>query len=170
MGSKSYSPIARVEVARLKRDLDELVKRCEELDPADEVRADAYRYAYVRLGGFLEQALMSAGKAVCHRLSGGQAQAFGLSWLDRTKNPRAEEILAFVRRFDQTWATELEEWLDSDERKTTINSLIAMRNDIAHGKSSGASASTFHDYYVVVHELVDWLIERFEPLPVKAGG
>jgi hypothetical protein len=165
VGSKTYSPIARVEVARLRKELDELVTRCENLDPSDEVRSDAYRYAYVRLAGYLEQSLASVGRAVCHQQSGGKAQRFGLSWLERVQNPKAGEVEAFVRRFDAGWADELKEWLAEDERGNTLSSLVGLRNDIAHGKASSGSSSNFTDYYVVVVELVDWLLERFDPAP-----
>jgi HEPN superfamily RiboL-PSP-like protein len=170
VGSTTYAPTARVEIARLRKDLDQLVERCEQIDPAEEARADAFRFAHLRLAGFLEQALMSAGKAVCFQMSGGQAQAFGLSWLERIRNPKAGEVVHFVERFDSDWACQLAEWLDNDERKSTLNALMRLRNDIAHGRSSGASASTFVDYYVVVYELVDWLLERFDPLPKKAAA
>jgi hypothetical protein len=166
MGSKTYSPIARTEIARLRRDLDALVERCESHVSGTEVQADAYQYAYVRLAGFLEQSLLWVGRAVVHRLAGAEARAFGLSRLDRSRrNPTDDEIVGFVRRFDARWATELVAWFDLDGRGGRINSLVGIRNGIAHGTSFGGSARGFADYYVVVQELVDWLIVRFDPTP-----
>jgi hypothetical protein len=170
VGATSYAPTARTEIARLRRDLDDLVKRCEALKPEDEVRADAYRFAHLRLAGFLEQSLMWVGKAVCLRMSGGAAQAFGLSWLERIRNPKAGEVVVFVGRFDENWANDLDDWFKTDERSSTLNALMRLRNDIAHGRSSGASGTTFHNYYVVVYDLVDWLLERFDPLPVSSAA
>lgn len=166
MGSKTYAPIARTQIARLQRDLDALVKRCEELSAGTETEADAYQYAYVRLCGLLEQSLLWVGRALVHRLATTEAQAFGLSYLDRSgRNPTEDFLVASVRRFNSEWAADLELWLAEDDRGGSINSLVGIRNGIAHGSSFGGSSRSFVNYYVVVYELIDWLLERFDPKP-----
>jgi hypothetical protein len=164
MGSKTYSPVARTAIARLQKDFDAFVKRCEgaELDAA----ADMYQYAYVRLCGLLEQALVSLGLAVATRLAQAEAQAFGLSHLTRfDRNPRDVEILKYVARFSDVWAEDLRAWFEIDDRGDRINSLVGIRNGIAHGSSFGGSKTWFADYYVVVYELLDRLLDRFDPKP-----
>lgn len=166
MGSKTYSPIARTAVARLQDDFDAFVQRCESVEPGLDFEADLYRYAYVRLCGLLEQAVISAGLAMVTRLSHAEAQSFGLSHLTRfDRNPKAEEILRFVGRFSETWAQDLRAWFEVDDRGSQINSLVGIRNGNAHGTSFGGSKIWFHDYYVVVYDLVAWLLERFDPKP-----
>lgn len=166
MGSRTYSPIAQTEIRRLRRGLDALIERCESLPSGTEEQADAFQYAYVRLAGFLEQSLLWIGRAVVHRLAVAEGRAHGLSHLDRSRrNPTDNEIVAYVKRFDAQWATDLVAWFEVDGRGGRINSLVGIRNGIAHGTSFGGSARGFAEYYVVVEELVEWLIERFDPAP-----
>lgn len=166
MGSKTYSPIARTQIARLKKDLDALIERCESATPGTEVQSDLFQYAHVRLCGFLEQSLLWVGRAQVHRQTVAEAQTFALSHLDRHgRNPTDDAILAFVNRFSPGWALDLTEWFEIDGRGNTIDALVGIRNGIAHGTSLGVSSRSFASYYVVVDELVEWLVERFDPLP-----
>jgi hypothetical protein len=161
----AYRPTGRSEIKRLKDDLEDLFLRCEELDEALEVVGDLNRYLCVRVSGFFEQAIMSCGRAVCEKMSGGPAKAFALSWLDRSSNPRAEELIRMIARFSPAWAEELRIFLSSDERAARINTLLGIRNDIAHGKNQGVSRSQAWDYYELTSEIVDWLLDKCDPLP-----
>lgn len=163
MGSKTYSPTALTETQRQRRQLDALIARCEDLKEGDEVRADMYRYAYIQLAGFLEQALLSAARSLVHRRTVAEARQHGLTHLDRLRrNPTESEILTFVAQFSDHWSEELAGWFEVDNRGDQINALVGIRNGIAHGTSFGGGPRSFADYYVVVTDLVDWLVGRFE--------
>jgi hypothetical protein len=163
VGSKAYSPTAETETKRLLRQLDGLVARCEELQESAEIRADAYRYAYIQLAGFLEQSLIFAGRSLVHRRAVAEGLQHGLTYLDRfRRNPTDSAILEYVARFDERWADDLAAWFEIDNRGDRINALIGIRNGLAHGSSFGGGARSFADYYVVVLELVEWLVDRFE--------
>jgi hypothetical protein len=125
------------------------------------------RYLCVRVSGFLEQALLAATRSLCEARSSRECLRFGLSWLERAPNPRADEILKLVNRFDSSWSQELELLLAEDERRTRINSLLGIRNDIAHGKNQGVSSVQAWEYYRLAVEIVEWILDRFEPLPGK---
>jgi hypothetical protein len=163
VGSKTYAPIAETETNRLLRQLDALVARCEELPETAEIRADAFRYAYIQLAGFLEQVLLFAGRSLVHRRAVAEGRQHGLTHLDRfRRNPTDTAILEYVARFDERWADELAGWLLIDSRGDRINALVGIRNGLAHGSSFGGGPRAFADYYVVVIELVEWIIDRFE--------
>jgi len=164
MKAKAYSTSARTQIARLRHDLDELFKRAEKLDEADELTGDIYRYICIRVSGFLEQSLAHCARSLCSQSSWGPTQRFALSWMNRTPNPRAEEILKFVQRFDDAWEAELRLVLDEDEHAQSINALLGIRNDIAHGKNQGVSRGRTLDYYAIADKVVDFLLEKFEPL------
>lgn len=163
-----YNPSGRTEVGRLINQLDALFVRVDDVDAASELSGDLNRYLCVRVSGFLEQALMSAGRACCSRMAGGPALAFAESWLERAPNPRADEVVRLVRRFDRRWATDLEELLAADERAGRINALLGIRNDIAHGKNQGVSRAQAWDYYELCREIVEWVLDRMDPLPSPA--
>jgi hypothetical protein len=132
----NYKPVARTEVARQRRELDQLIGRAEAVQELD-LRADLAKFACTRVTGFLEQALLTMGIDLIRRLSSGVPQTFALSHLDRSFNPASEAILLFVGRFHPTWRAELEELLREDEQAQTLNALVGARNQIAHGKNQG---------------------------------
>jgi hypothetical protein len=165
VGSKTYAPVARTQVSRLRRDLDALVARCESLAPGTDIESDAYQYAYVRLCGLLEQALLLAARDLVNKFAVAEARQFGLSQLQRSsQNPKDEVILRFVKRFNDSWAYDLADWFETDDRGGTVNALVGIRNGIAHGTSFSGSRTRFDHYYVVTYELIDWILDRFAPV------
>lgn len=162
MNRQRYRSSARTEIRRLRRELEDLINRAERVDEADELSADLSRYICVRTVGYLEQSIAICGRSVLSE-AWGASQRFGLSWLNSSFNPRSDAIVSFVRRFDDGWATELEQYLAEDEIGQRINALLGIRNDIAHGKNQGVSRVRALEYFIFVSELVDRLLDRFEP-------
>jgi hypothetical protein len=91
--------------------------------------------------------------------------AFSLSWLDKPGNPRAKNLLRLTGRFSSRWRGELDDLLKADERGVRVNSLVGIRNDIAHGKNQGVSRAQAFEYYELVDEVIDFFLERFDPTP-----
>lgn len=164
MVQAKYNPGSRPEIARLRLKLTKLEKRCSEVDPSDEIAGDLSRYFCVRVAGFLEQAVASISRATCERTSGGPALAFGLSWLERVPNMRSGELTKHVHRFGPSYSEPFTKYLLADERGERINALMGIRNQIAHGKDQGVSLRQALDYYRVVNEVVDWLLEHLDPI------
>jgi hypothetical protein len=54
-----------------------------------------------------------------------------------------------------------------DERKESVNSLVALRHKIAHGESVGTSLSQVKAYYQTIREVVEFVADLLEP-PAKA--
>ena len=165
MNAARYRTTARTEINRLKRSLQDLYHRCNQLDSGSEISGDMNRYLCVRVSGFLEQSLLAASRSLCEARSSRESLRFSLSWLERAPNPRADEIIKLVNRFDANWSQDLRLLLSEDERQTRVNSLLGIRNDIAHGKNQGVSKTQAWEYYQLAVEIVDWILDRFEPLP-----
>ncbi|MEI2815394.1 MAG: HEPN domain-containing protein [Microthrixaceae bacterium] len=161
---RQYS--ARYDMGRLTEELDRLFDRADELDRGSEIAGDINRYLCVRVSGLLEQSILMLGRSAVEAHSYGIGQQFGLSWLERAPNPSKVEIVKFVGRFSSCWADELTALLKDDERGTRLNSLIGIRNDVAHGKNQGVSLMQARGYYELVREVIDWVADRLEP---KAG-
>jgi hypothetical protein len=168
MNAARYRTSARTEINRLKRSLEKLYLRCDQLDSGSEISGDMNCYLCVRVSGFLEQSLLAASRSLCEARSSRESLKFSLSWLERAPNPRADEIIRLVNRFDANWSQELRTLLSEDERQTRINSLLGIRNDIAHGKNQGVSKTQAWEYYQLAVEVVDWILDRFEPLPGRS--
>lgn len=162
MNRARYRTSARTQINRLRRDVDELFNRADGIEETNEVAGDLSRYICVRIVGYLEQALAYCGRSVCED-SWGPTQSFALSWLNRIPNPRSDEIIKFVARFEEQWSVDLERLLSENETGQSLNALLGIRNDIAHGRNQGVSRMRALEYYTSVDSIVQFLLDRFEP-------
>jgi hypothetical protein len=160
-----YRTQARSELARLRRSIDDLFLRAWDIDAESELAGDINRYLCVRICGLLEQMMLTTGRSAVEGHSWGIGQNFALSWLERSKNPSADTLEAFIGRFSSAWRDDLVALLKEEERRSRINSLVGIRNDVAHGKNQGVSTGQAFDYYVLVVEIVDHFLDRLEPVP-----
>jgi hypothetical protein len=87
-----------------------------------------------------------------------------MSWLDRAPNLSSEALVKLVWRFSPQVAQELSEFLAIEERGSSLNALIGLRNNIAHGRQQGMSREQAWDYFSLVELIVEWLLEKFDPL------
>lgn len=163
-----YRPSGRADIARLQKGMNELFERARAVPPQQELAGDLNRYACVRTCGFLEQAIASLARSACQSSGWGIGRDFGLSWLERAGNPSAREVTKLIGRFSTQWEQEFTEFLADDERKSRLNALVGLRNEIAHGKNQGVSAQQAQGYFQLACEVVEWLAERLEPIPTKA--
>lgn len=64
-----------------------------------------------------------------------------------------------VRAFDQAWANELEIFLDNDSasRKDAIDSIMANRHLIAHGRNTSISVARVRDYLDKAVEVIEFI-------------
>ncbi|MFC4116498.1 HEPN domain-containing protein [Nonomuraea zeae] len=160
----SHSTSARWQIKKLRQDLEDLYVRADpRLFSDQEVAADIGRYLCVRVSGFLEQATSVIFREYCEKNSWGEVQAFALSWLDRMPNLSHDALVKLVSRFSREASVELKEFLDKEERRSRINALIGLRNDIAHGKQQGMSRGQAWEYYEVAEQVIDWLLDKFHP-------
>lgn len=126
-----HSHEVRSQIGRLKSQLDELYLRADPRSISNpEVAGDLARYLCVRVSGYLEQSTGVILRGYCEKNSWGDAQQFAMSWLDRTPNLSSQTLLQLVGRFNKTSADELSQFLTIDERGSSLNALIGIRNDI----------------------------------------
>lgn len=85
-----------------------------------------------------------------------------LRWLT---NVRKDRLLDTLGAFDARWRDEFDEFV-VDEYEAALNSVVALRNDIAHGGPASISFATINEYYLRIDEIVERLAERLDPPPV----
>lgn len=155
-------------IGLLRKQLDELYIRADPRSIDDpELASDLARYLCVRVAGFFEQATGLILRDHCEKGSWGATQTFALSWLERIPNLRPDAFATLIGKFDSALAQEAKELLSAEERGGTLNALIGIRNDIAHGKNQGISREQAWSYYEVVTFMVDWLESKLAT-PVAA--
>ncbi len=82
-----------------------------------------------------------------------------MDWhLQRFTNPKVDKILALTRRFDKKWAENLERRIAAEEGlKDAINSIVANRHLVAHGRDTDLSYRRIRDFYDTAGRVVDLL-------------
>ena len=152
----------RFEVDRLRRRLDATFGRAP-LPSADiELQADFARYLCILVSGFLENALIALLLDVAERRSAPEVALFVERQLDYWTSPNAEKITQLLGDFSPDWRKASESFL-IDERKATVNSLVALRHKIAHGESVGTSLSQVRGYYATALEVIEFVAALVDP-------
>jgi RiboL-PSP-HEPN len=152
----------RAEVSRLQKRLNATFARCPGPAIDLEVQADYAKYLCVLVSGFFENAIVALILDYVDRRSSPEVASFVERQLDRWTNPKPEKIVSLFGAFNAGWRNSLEGYL-VDERKDSLNSLVALRHKIAHGESVGTSLSQVKAHYKVVVEVVDFLASLVDP-------
>jgi hypothetical protein len=111
-----------------------------------EMRAHWSRYLCVLVCGFVETAVRTTYAEYAKRQSSPAVANFVDSRLSEFQNPRMEKVLTLVRAFDQDWAADLARGTEG-EIKDAIDSIVANRHLIAHGRNSGVSYHRIKEWY-----------------------
>lgn len=152
----------RVEVSRLRMRLDATFARVPSSSADLEIQADYAKYLCVLVSGFFENAIVALILYYAEQRSAPEIASFVERQLDRWTNPNSEKIAALFGSFNTDWRETLEGYL-VDERKDSVNSLIALRHKIAHGESVGTSLSQVKAHYKVIMEVVNFLADLTQP-------
>lgn len=155
---------ARRELLRLTQKLDNTFGRVSQLGDDIEVRADFARYLCVLVSGYLEVAVVECATWYATKKSAPPVASYASQNLERFVNPNAERVLQLVGSFNLDWRTGLETFL-GDKRKDAVDSVVALRNQIAHGESVGVTYARVRTYYESVKEVVTYLAEALDPEP-----
>ncbi len=146
------------EVRRLQQRMEATLRRAPSSGADVEVQADFAKYFCVLVSGFLENAVVTLLLDVAQRRSAPEIARFVERRLDQWTNPNTEKILTLIGDFNADWRSAAERYL-VDSRKEAINSLVALRHQIAHGESVGTSMGQAISYWSAVKEVVEFLVE-----------
>lgn len=146
--------------------LDATFNRMRAIAPDDiELRSDGARYLCVLTSGFLERSVVSLIISYIDDVAHPRAAKLVERKLSRTTNLNAEKLSQLIGSLDSEWEDALRKYL-ADEKKAAIDSLVALRHEIAHGNPTGVTLATVSDYYGAVKEVVDYLSLVLDPTPV----
>jgi RiboL-PSP-HEPN len=159
----------RAEVTRLRKRLDNVFARVPSAQTDIELQSDFSRYLCVLVSGFFENAIVALVVDFTQRKSALEVAAFVESRLEYWTNPNTEKICSLLGSFNSDWRKEAEAYL-IDERKESVNSLVALRHKIAHGESVGTSLSQVKAYYQTILQVVDFIADTLERRPRNISG
>lgn len=150
------------EVDALRKRLEATFLRISNLNSADlEVQSDFARYLCILVSGFVETAIAELAIEYCRKRSTPTVSNYAGSQLVRLQNIKTERLLQIMSRFDPKWRTELEVFVDGP-RKDALDSVIDLRNKIAHGESVGVTYTRIKEYYQRIAEIIDFIAQKLD--------
>jgi hypothetical protein len=150
-----------LDVAAMQARLDATFQRVADLPAADlEVRSDFARYLCILVSGFVENAVAALTMSYCRDRSQPAVANYAGTQLRRLQNLNSERLLQVVGAFEQQWREDLHTFLEGP-RKDALDSILGLRNQIAHGASVGLTYVRIKEYYTRVKEIVIFLGDRF---------
>jgi hypothetical protein len=144
-----------IEIVKYHQRLSALFDRIKDIDD-HELKAHWARYLCILSSGFIETSVRSIYRAYTRNLAHPNIRNYVEAQLRRLQNPKMQQILDVTRAFDRTWADNLETETEG-EIKDSIDSIVANRNNIAHGRDVGVSYSRVKSWYDNIVKLVDTL-------------
>lgn len=118
--------------------LARLIRLAEGPDLGEEVQAQLARYICVLLSGYLEESLRQILGDYANRCCSKRVAHFVQTELRDFQNPKADKVVLLLRKFDGTWADDLEKSIEG-KIKDAVDSIVANRHLIAHGRDVGLS-------------------------------
>ncbi len=153
----------RAEVTRLKQRLDATFQRVAGIGSDVELQSDFARYLCVLVSGYLESAVAELVLEHARRSGSPSLQRFVERNTRRFTNANTERLQNLLGSFDPDWRQTLESFL-VDELKDAVNSIVDLRNSIAHGGSVGLTYQRIADYYARVQRVVDRIADLCAPV------
>lgn len=153
----------RAEVFRMKQRLDATFDRVKGVDYDPELQSDFAKYLCVLVSGYIERAMV---ELVLEYVRGSGAPTLLRFVEQRTRtftNANASRIQELMGSFDPAWRQELEENVLVDEWKEAVDSVVSLRNTIAHGGSVGLTYRRIGEYYRRAQHVIDQVAKLCVP-------
>jgi len=123
-----------------------------------ELQSQWARYLCVLVSGFLEVSICATYNQFVKTSASPQVVNFVKCQLDGFQNPKMGKIIELTRAFNSEWASALETATEG-RLKDSVDSIVANRHQIAHGRDVGITYARIKSYYEDAIEVVD-LIEK----------
>ena len=116
------------------------------------------RYLCVMVAGFLEQGIQVVYQDFAKKSESPRVGRYVSRRLSRISTPNAEEFLQTAGHFDDQWRLELQEFFSKDSRpKEAINSIMSLRNNIAHGGKVSIAPTIVRNYLEQSVEVLEFI-------------
>ena len=152
----------RAAVWRLKQRLDATFTRAERIGSDPELQSDFARYLCILVSGYLEKAVAELVLEHSRRMSAPSVQRFVELQTRRLTNVNSQRLKDLLGSFDLDWQQDLSAFL-VDERKDAIDSIVNLRNSIAHGQSVGVTYLQVVKYYEQIQKVIDHVADLCTP-------
>ena len=105
------------------------------------------KYLCILAAGFLENAISEIYINLARKSSSPQIYSFTSKMLQKINNPKSTKFVETAYAFKKEWGEELERYFnDNPQNKSAIDSIMANRHLIAHGKTATVSVVQLNEY------------------------
>lgn len=152
----------RAEVDRLKKRLDATFDRISQVSQDLELQSDFARFLCVLVSGFLEMAVKALIQEHTRQSGAATIQKYVEQKTRNFSNANAGKLINLLNSFDAEWGRQLECFL-VDEFKDAVDSVVNLRNQIAHGGSVGVTYQSVLNYYYRIIRVVNYIADICVP-------
>lgn len=147
------------EVMRAKQKLDNLFEKVNQLPDDIELKAHWARYLCILVSGFIENSVRAIYSQYAKNKANTNIANFVERKLDDLQNPKMEKILQLTGAFSAEWESTLRKNTEG-ALKDAIDSIVANRNNIAHGQDVGITYARIKDYYHKAFKVIKMIEEQ----------
>lgn len=155
---------ARIEIAKMKEELDSTFARYEEglSDMEPFLQEDFHKYMCIRLAGFIQQVVLEAVSGYLGDSGESPIGNFARSYLSRNRFPNMtpDAMINLLRRFGPEWEADLAKFLAQGERRNALDALVRARNKVAHGRSIRYGLNNTRAHKDLADEIHLWVLNR----------
>jgi len=153
----------RAEVWRLTKRLDATFIRIDKLTSDLEIQSDFARFLCILVSGYLEKAITELILEYAREQASPSIQRFVEYRMKNLTNVNAQRLQTLMGSFDPDWEENLEKFI-VDEKKAAIDSVISLRNAIAHGEHVGVTYTRISQYYIEIQKIIERVADLCLPL------
>jgi len=129
-------------------------KRATAVSHDPELLSDYAKYLCILVSGYIEKSLAEIALEHARRTSAPSVQRFVEKNTARFSNANSEKVLQLLGSFDPDWRSTIEDIL-VDQYKDAFDSVVSLRNQIAHGTSVGVTYVRIKEYFEAIREMVE---------------
>ena len=133
------------DLERQRQRLESLFENVHDIDDL-ELQAEWAKYLCVRTSGLIEEAVRLVLEDYSEERSETRVSNYVSKELEYFSNPKTGKIVALLRSFDRDWGQVLEDEMEG-ELKEAVNSIVANRHLIAHGRDVNLSFVQMQDFH-----------------------
>ena len=125
-----------------------------------EMQAHWAKYLCIISAGFLENAISGVYEEFVKNAASEPVANYTITILSKIQNPKAHKFIETASAFKREWGQELESFVTQEARKEAIDSIMANRHLIAHGKNSGVTVARLRQWLDKSVEIVEFIEEQ----------
>lgn len=134
-------------VSRRQARLDSVFAKVASLPAGDiELQSHWARYLCILVSGFMEASVREIYAEYAANKASPNVANYVADALKRFQNPNMERILQVTGAFSKSWEDDLRRATEGDLRDA-VDSIVAVRHQIAHGESGGITVVRMKEYY-----------------------